>query len=360
MAYTTIDDPSAFFQTTLYTGTGSDQNIVNGGNSDLKPDWVWVKDRGATNDHKLTDSNRLGSGGGPTRTLESNTTVVEYDDNDSGTEATKTFNTDGFTIGPNGNYNTNNNTYVAWQWKANGGTTSSNSDGNITSTVQANTTAGFSIVTYTGNGTDGHTVGTGLTGLWDVAILKNRGQTDYWTVSQTGTNQVMLLHDTSGQANHSTAYMNRSNGVMGLVGAGDLGMVNGSSETYVAYVFKEIQGYSQFGSYVGNGGEPEGPFVYTGFKPAWFIIHASSENGQAWFIGDNKRDPHNVAVAKLAANTTSTESAAAGDNNWDFLSNGFKIRTQDDAMNKDGTTFFYMAFAESPFVSSEGVPTTAR
>ena len=352
MAYTTIDDPSAHFQTTLYTGNAGALNIVNGGNSDLQPDWVWLKDRGASNSHRLVDSSR-----GVQKALRSNATSVEGTD----TGLVTAFNSDGFSHNSTDTaWNGNNDTYVAWQWKANGGTTSSNSDGDITSTVQANTTAGFSILTWTGNGTDGHTVGTGLSGNWDVAIVKNRGETDYWTVSQTGTNQVLLLHDTSQQANHSTAYMTRSSGVMGLVGAGDLGMVNGSSETYVAYVFKEIQGYSQFGSYVGNGGEPEGPFVYTGFKPAWFIIHASSENGQAWFIGDNKRDPHNVAVAKLASNTNSAESAAAGDNNWDFLSNGFKIRTQDDAMNKSGTTFFYMAFAESPFVSSEGVPTTAR
>ena len=355
MAYTTIDDPSAHFHTRLYTGNGGTLAITNDANSgDFKPDWVWLKNRESGYNHNLYDSSR-----GIEKVLWSNGTNVE---NHFGTAELKSFNTNGFSLTNSSNYinNANGEAYVTWQWKANGGTTSSNSDGNITSTVQANTTAGFSIVTWTGNGTDGHTVGTGLSGNWDVAIVKNRGQTDYWTVSQTGTNQVLLLHDTSGQANHSTAFMNRSSGVMGLVGAGDLGMVNGSSETYVAYVFKEIQGYSQFGSYVGNGGEPEGPFVYTGFKPAWFIIHASSENGQAWFIGDNKRDPHNVAVAKLAANTTSTESAAAGDNNWDFLSNGFKIRTQDDAMNKDGTTFFYMAFAESPFVSSEGVPTTAR
>jgi len=359
MAYTTIDDPSVYFQTKIYTGNGGALAVTNDGNSDLQPDWAWFKKRGGSEGHALFDTNR-----GIDRFLISNSTAVEQHQPTNGnTDADDiaSFDSDGFTFqGGGGAINQSSNTYVAWQWKANGGTTSSNSDGNITSTVQANTTAGFSIVTWTGNGTDGHTVGTGLSGNWDVAIVKNRGQTDYWTVSQTGTNQVLLLHDTSGQANHSTAYMTRSSGVMGLVGAGDLGMVNGSSETYVAYVFKEIQGYSQFGSYVGNGGEPEGPFVYTGFKPAWFIIHASSENGQAWFIGDNKRDPHNVAVAKLAANTTSTESAAAGDNNWDFLSNGFKIRTQDDAMNKDGTTFFYMAFAESPFVSSEGVPTTAR
>ena len=337
MAYTTIDDPSVYFQTTLYTGNGGALNIVNGGNSDLQPDWVWLKDRTATNSHRIVDSSR-----GVQKAIRSNATSVEGTDSGLVTA----FNSDGFSHNSADTaWNGDGDTYVAWQWKANGGTTSSNSDGDITSTVQANTTAGFSIVTYTGNGTDGHTVGTGLTGLWDVAIL---------------TNQVMLLHDTVAQANHSTAYMTRSSGVMGLVGAGDLGMVNGSSETYVAYVFKEVKGYSKFGSYTGNGAEPGGPFVYTGFKPAWFIIHASSENGQAWVIGDSARDSSNLAIRKLFANNNAIESAAVGDNNWDFLSNGFKIRTQDDAMNKNDVTYFFMAFAESPFVSSEGVPTTAR
>ena len=122
MAYTTIDDGSKNFQTATYTGTGSGFSVTNSGNSDLKPDWVWVKDRGATNDHKLTDSSRLNSSSQPTITIESNTTAVEYDDSGEGSDATTSFNTDGFTIGTNGNYNTDGNTYVAWQWKANGGT----------------------------------------------------------------------------------------------------------------------------------------------------------------------------------------------------------------------------------------------
>ena len=356
MAYTTIDDPSAHFQAHIYSGNNdaNGQTITFGGNSDLQPDLTWIKCRNSASfNHYMVDSSRGESNSVHLRIIPNATTV-------EGEGYTDNFSSDGFRcVNNNGTVN-GNQTYVCWNWKANGGTTSSNTDGDITSTVQTNATAGFSIVTYTGNGTDGHTVGTGLTGLWDVAILKNRGQTDYWTVSQTGTNQVMLLHDTVAQANHSTAYMTRSSGVMGLVGAGDLGMVNGSSETYVAYVFKEVKGYSKFGSYTGNGAEPGGPFVYTGFKPAWFIIHASSENGQAWVIGDSARDSSNLAIRKLFANNNAIESAAVGDNNWDFLSNGFKIRTQDDAMNKNDVTYFFMAFAESPFVSSEGVPTTAR
>jgi len=161
MAYTTIDDPSAYFQTALYTGTGSGFSVTNSGNSDLQPDWVWVKDRSTTNDHKITDSSRLASGK-PSITLESNTTAVEFDDADP--MSTDSFDTDGFTIGTNGNYNTDGNTYVAWQWKANGGTrtTFTESGNNPAGGRQVNTTAGFSIIDYTGTGGAGGTIAHGL------------------------------------------------------------------------------------------------------------------------------------------------------------------------------------------------------
>ena len=351
MAYTTIDDPSAHFQTVLYTGNGSDgYSITNDGNSDLQPDWLWFKNRNDTQVHQLFDTNR-----GIANALRSNATTVENTDDPN--DRLTAINSDGFSLGDDGNPNNGSNTYVCWQWKANGGTTSSNSDGDITSTVQANTTAGFSIVTYTGNGTDGNTVGHGLSGNWDVCILKNRGQTDYWTVSQTGTNQVMLLHDGSGgyEANHSTAYMSKASGVIGLVNAGDLGMVNGNSETYVAYVFKEIQGYSKFGSYFGNGNS-NGPFVYTGFKPA-FILYRRNDAGGNWRLLDNKRNTSNPMSKEIYADL---ENAEATDVQMDFLSNGFKLRNSALGQNANNSDFFFMAFAEHPFVSSEGVPVTAR
>jgi len=350
MAYTTIDDPSAHFQTVLYSGNGSTQSITNDGNSDLQPDWLWFKNRNDTQVHQLFDTNR-----GIAKALRSNATTVENTDDPN--DRLTAINSDGFSLGDDGNPNNGSNTYVCWQWKANGGTTSSNSDGDITSTVQANTTAGFSIVTYTGNGTDGNTVGHGLSGNWDVCILKNRGQTDYWTVSQTGTNQVMLLHDGSGgyEANHSTAYMSKASGVIGLVNAGDLGMVNGNSETYVAYVFKEIQGYSKFGSYFGNGNS-NGPFVYTGFKPA-FILYRRNDAGGNWRLLDNKRNTSNPMSKEIYADL---ENAEATDVQMDFLSNGFKLRNSALGQNANNSDFFFMAFAEHPFVSSEGVPVTAR
>ena len=356
MAYTTIDDPSAYFQTTLYTGDGSaSQAQTNTGNSDLQPDWIWVKKRNNVRNTSNTDSSR-----GFNKRVETQTTSAET----TTTTDVISAQSNGFTVGNNGSTGENGDTYVAWQWKANGGTTSSNTDGSITSTVQANTTAGFSIVTYDGTGSSGATFGHGLGTVPNFIIIKNRSEVKDWTVYH-GANtsapetDALFLNLTDATIDN-TGYWNDTAPTSSIITLGDNTKVNSSGEQHVAYCFTEKQGYSKFGSYVGNGSEPEGPFIYTGFKPAWFMVHASSESGQAWFIGDSKRDPDNVAVAKLAANTSSVESAVVGDNNWDFLSNGFKIRTQDDGMNKSGITFLYMAFAEHPFVSSEGVPTTAR
>jgi len=355
MAYTTIDDPSAYFQTTLYSGTGSTASVTNGGNSDLQPDWVWIKARNATRDHRLLDSTR-----GVQKELVSNSTSAEY------TESTgfTAFQSDGFQHGGANGYGASGETYVSWQWKANGGTTTTNdasstSVGTIDSVYQANTTAGFSIVTYTGTGSAG-TIAHGLGVAPTVIIGKDRSDTSQWFVQHPalGATHYGELDDTTAFADDAN-YFNDSTPTSTVFGVGSDGATGGTTN-YVAYCFAPIQGYSKFGSYTGNAAEPEGPFIYTGFKPAWIMVKASSESGQAWVIGDNKRDPDNVAVAKLFANSSSAESAAVGDNNWDFLSNGFKIRTQDDAMNKSGVTFIYMAFAESPFVSSEGVPTTAR
>ena len=224
--------------------------------------------------------------------------------------------------------------------------------------MQANTTAGFSIISYTGNGTDGATIGHGLNATPEIFFPKCLSTTTNWEMyyfPTGGTRQFGYLNLTNafGTWPHNAP----SSTIISLSGSGDS---NGNGRSMIGYAFHSVQGYSKIGTYTGNGSEPDGPFIYTGFKPAWFMVHASSESGQAWFIGDSKRDPYNVAVAKLTANTNSAESDAVGDNNWDFLSNGFKIKTLDDGMNKSGVTYVYMAFAENPFVTSDGVPTTAR
>ena len=356
MAYTTIDDPSAHFQTTLYTGNAGALNIVNGGNSDLQPDLVWLKDRGATNSHRIVDSSR-----GAQKALRSNSTAVEGTD----TGLVTAFNSDGFSHNSTDTaWNGSGDNYVAWQWKANGGTTSSNSSGDITSTVQANTTAGFSIVTYTGNGTDGASIGHGLSGAWDVIIVKNRGQTDYWTVDRdptSGTTSALLLHDPSQEAGHGTVHFRGSSGLFTAHSNGDLGMGNGNTETYVAYVFKEVQGYSKFGSYTGNN-NANGAFVYCGFKPA-FVMFKRTNGSADWGIVNIKSSPRasgtetNDMAYQLEPNQTAAE---ANQIDFWFLSNGFKLDGSGSYANGSGDRYFFMAFAEHPFVSSKGVPCTAR
>jgi len=362
MAYTAIDDPSAHFQTATYTGTGSGFSITNDGNSDLKPDFVWVKDRSATNDHKLTDSSRLSSGN-PTITLESNTNAAEYDDADPA--ATTSFNTDGFTIGTNGNYNTDDNEYVAWQWKANGGSLTTNdasatSVGDQDSVYQANTTAGFSIVTWSGsNGVN--TMAHGLGAVPNVIIIKARVGTEAWGVyhhKNTSAPETDFLRlDTTAATSDSTTLMNDTAPTSTIFTVGDSGTANEIGKTYVSYQFAEKQGYSKFGSYTGNS-NADGTFVYTGFKPAFFMVKATNAT-ENWLMVDNKRtNSFNAIDGRLIPNSNAAEETNVTP--CDFVSNGVKFRYSDGAWNSSSNTYIYMAFAEQPFVTSGGVPCTAR
>ena len=348
MAYTTIDDPSAHFQTKLYTGTGSSLALTNDGNSDLQPDWVWVKRRDGTYSHALFDSSR-----GSTKRLVSNLTNAE----DTNAQYITSFDSDGFTSGTDANLNQSSLTYVAWQWKANGGTTSSNSDGSVTSTVQVNTDAGFSIVTYTGTGS-GNTIGHGLGTTPGWIIARVRSTTNNWGVWHQdlgGANKYLKLNTTDSTIT-ATDIWNNTLPTSTVFSTGAAGTTNDSGATYVAYCFAEKKGYSKFGSYTGNG-NADGPFVYTGFKPAWLMIKSSGSAGDNWVICDNKRDTFNVMENILLPNATSAE---FDETSFDFLSNGFKLRQNAATYNDSGDTFIYMAFAEHPFVSSKGVPVTAR
>ena len=359
MAYTTIDDPSQYFQIALYTGNGGTQNITNDGNSDLQPDWVWVKDRTDANDHKITDSSRLSSGN-PTLTLESNTTIAEFNDTDS----TTAYLTDGFSLGANGNLNTNTNSYVAWQWKANGGTTTTNDAsatgiGNQDSVHQANTTSKFSIFTYGPLGSGGQ-IAHGLGTVPHVIIIKSRSGSRNWCIyhhkNTTAPETDFLSFDQNVATQDATVWNDTvpTSTVVSVSGDGKVG----TDETYVGYAFAEVKGYSKFGSYTGNGNS-DGTFVYTGFKPAW-VMTKRTDSSDHWRIVDATREPFNDgSMQGLKANTNEAE-ADAGSRGLDFLSNGFKIRTTDPDSNASGGDYIYMAFAEHPFVSSEGVPTTAR
>jgi len=354
MAYTTIDDPSVYFQTALYTGNNSNRDITNDGNSDLQPDWIWGKGRSESSDPTATDSSR------------GNTKVLTPSDNSAegtASDYVTAFNSDGFSLGSNNGMNKNTVTYVAWQWKANGGSTTTNdasatSVGTIDSVYQANTTAGFSIVTFTGNGSSGATVAHGLGAVPKTILIKSRnGTSKSWNVyhsSIDATDAAQL--DTTAAFYDSASYWNDTEPTSTVFSLGNSSETNESGKNFVAYCFAEIQGYSKFGSYTGNGNN-NGPFVYTGFKPAWVLYKRSSDTGN-WRILDNKRNTFNVINNEIYADLNNAE---AQDNQMDFLSNGFKLRNGSSVgQNGDGSTYIYWAFAEHPFVSSEGVPVTAR
>ena len=355
MAYTTIDDGSAYFHAQLFTGNdATDRAITNDANAgDFKPDLLWLKNRDSASTQMVFDSSRLTSSEA-TLSLRANATNAEADKVD----VFGGFETDGFTVdGSDSDTNSNGHKFVAWQWKANGGTTASNTAGDITTTVQANTTAGFSIFTYTGTGTDGDTIGHGLGAVPNWIWIKARSiandQTIYHSANTSAPEtEFLAMQGTDATSDSSTRWSDTAP-TSTLITLGNNAGVNGNTYTYVGYAFAEKQGYSKFGKYTGNN-DADGTFVYTGFKPAWLMVKRSSAV-QGWLIWDSKRAPGNTASAPLTANETSSEDTPDAD----LLSNGFKLRTADTS-NNAVSTYIYMAFAENPFVSSKGVPTTAR
>ena len=350
MAYTNIDDPSAYFQAKTYTGNSSNGfAITNDGNSDLQPDLWWVKNRDKAYDHNLYDSTR-----GTSLRLVSNGTQAEA----TATDRIASFDTNGFTLNGSVISNENNNPHVAWQWKANGGTTASNTEGTITSTVQANQDAGFSIVTYTGNGSSSQTVGHGLGVAPDFILVKSRNSvatTDANWIGYhkelTASYKIQLNKTVAAGTSGNWSSTSPTTSVFSILSGN--GGTNASGGNFVAYCFAEKQGYSKFGKYVGNG-STNGTFVYTGFKPA-FVMTKKRDQVSNWTIYDNKRNLFNVADKVLLPNASNADQTVI---NFDFVSNGFKCRNS-GSENENGTTFIYMAFAENPFVAG-GVPTTAR
>ena len=353
MAYTTIDDPSAYFHTQLYSGDGGGSNaITNDANAgDFKPDWLWIKERTATSSHTLVDSTR-----GAGNILLSDNTNAE-----ASAPAVSSLNTDGFTLGSDGKTNEVSQTYVAWQWKSQGGSTVSNSDGSITSTVQANTTAGFSIVTYTGNGSSGATIGHGLGAVPSMFIIKRRSGAEDWVVyhhkNTSAPETDHLLLNTTDATSDSDTRFNDTAPTSSLITMGNNAVINGSGSTYVCYAFKEIQGYSKFSSFTGTG-NADGPMVFCGFSPSWVMIKKTNNTSQ-WVIHDTTRQEFNMQTRFLQANQNAAESTSSAAD-LDILSNGFKLRSSDDAQNGNGDTYIYLAFASSPLVGSDGTPCTAR
>jgi len=344
----TIADPTEYFNTVLWNGNSSTQSITGVG---FQPDFVWLKSRTNTASHRLNDSSR-----GVNKQLASNATDAESEF----TTMLTSFDSDGFTLGDNVGINGTGYTNVGWSWKANAGSTSSNTDGTITSTVQANTTAGFSIVTYSGNGSTG-TVGHGLGAVPKLYIVKRRngdGWSWYTYSVHKGAGHTLYLNSTSVGDVDTTVWQNTSpTSNVFYVGARD--GVNGSGGNMVAYCFAEIEGYSKFGSYTGNG-STDGAFIYTGFRPAFTLIKRTNAI-QAWVLHDSARAGYiNPTDNYVYANATNVE---AEDIDHDYLSNGFKIRSNFNDTNASGGTYIYMAFAEAPFKSGTGATTiegTAR
>ena len=345
MAYSTIDKPSSYFDTKLYTGTGSTQSITGVG---FKPDWVWIKVRSSAFAHGLYDAVR-----GVTNKLSSNSTDAEV--SSSGLTA---FNTDGFTLGSDAGANQNTGTFVSWNWLGANSTTT-NTAGTISSTVSANTTSGFSIVSYTGNGTAGATIGHGLGVAPKMVIVKRRDGAVNWIVyhSGIGATKYLELNTTEvAQLQSSFNMFNSTAPSSSLITLGNLSNTNGNTNTYIAYCFAEIKGFSKAFSYTGNG-STDGTFTYCGFSPAFLLIKRTDTTGE-WEIFDNKRDTYNARIGLLEANNSASETVSSTVA-IDFLSNGFKQRNTRIPTNASGGTYIGIAFASNPFVSSKGIPTCA-
>ena len=346
MAYTTINKSTDYFNTKLYTGNGTTNTPQTG--VGFQPDWTWIKGRSVAFDNNVFDAVR-----GPTKRLITNSTGAETTAN----EMIKSFNSDGFTLGNDDGVNKNSDTFVAWNWKANGAG-SANTAGTINSTVSANTTAGFSIVKFTGNGSSGATVGHGLTTAPKIVLIKTTSGADAWTMLNTNIDLNKYLSLNSNSAEISDPMFNNTAPTTTVFTLDADGQVNGSGVSLIAYCFSEVTGYSKFGKYTGNG-NTDGTFVYTGFKPAFYMIKRTDTTG-SWIIKGTKRPGYNVNGTYLVADTNIAEATGSGNLATDELSNGFKIRGSSTAINASGGIYSYMAFAEAPLVGSNGVTAKAR
>ena len=348
MAYTTIDKPSDYFESKIWTGNGSSQNI----SLDFAPNFVWIKQRSATRYHNLQDTVR-----GVGLQLFSNTTSADNSD----TANITAFNSDGYSLGSGDNVNKNSSTYVGWSWKAGTSFTndaSSTSVGTLDSVGSVSATAGFSIISFTGTESSNQSVAHGLGAVPELILSKSRAVVDNWMVhhgSFSETNYISL-NLTGAIASASSVWTSLPTST--VINIGDNAGVNDDG-AMIMYAFRSVQGFSKFGSYIGNG-NADGTFVYTGFKPAFVIIKRTDDSSD-WVLLDNKRDSFNVVNTKLFS--SNSDGDVTSQNACDFVSNGIKFRdsaTNAFATSVSSATYIYMAFAENPFVTSTGVPATAR
>ena len=372
MAYTEIDDPTLYFSSTIWTGNATDDRAIVIDGTGMQPDFVWIKSRNDTDNHRLVDSVR-----GATKHMESDGTGAEQTSSN-----VKTFTSTGVTLSTNGAVNANSELYASWAWKA-GGSASNNTDGNTTTSVSVNQDAGFSIMKYAGDGNDS-TIGHGLGAKPEYIIFKETDGAESWRVhsiytpnNASNTLALNLADAAFSQSNWISAISNTT------ISIGTDSSFNTDGNNYIAYAFAPKQGYSKIGSYTGNG-NADGSFVYLGFKPAWVLIK-NTDDSDDWTIWDNKREdyaPNNPNESILVANNSDAELDATA-RSVDFLSNGFKLRTnntdaENDAdildytsngikirstnssVNVSGNTYIYMAWAENPLVTSTGIPACAR
>ena len=328
--YTTIDNPELYFQVKLYTGNGSTQTItLDNTDADLDPDLIWVKKRSGTHDSVVVDTVR-----GVTKVIETSTSDAEA----TWANGITAISTDSFALGDSGANNDNTETFVAWCWKE-------------------SADSGMDIVSYTGNGS-ARTISHSLSAVPKMIIVKDRDDADYsWHVyhEAVGNGKTLYL-DLTNAPDTNSIYWNNTSPTSSVFSVGTSVTTNKSSDDFIAYLFAPKQGYSAMGSYTGNG-NADGPYIHLGFRPAWIMTKISS-GADDWQVCDNKRDPDNAVFSQLMPNSSDAQND--GDAKVDFLSNGFKIRKSGGSWNGSGSEFIYMAFAESPFVNSNGVPTSAR
>jgi hypothetical protein len=327
-----INKPNQHFDINLYSGNSGTQTITNSGL--FQPDFVWSKCRNVGRSHRLCNSV-----GGSTKEMYSDVGDAEQTDGSMTSFTSTGFNLNNAT---GSQYNTSGENYVSWQWKA-GGTAVTNTAGSITSQVSANPTAGFSVVTFTGNNSTG-TVGHGLGAAPRMIIQKPRSASGSWAVyhASIGASNAVWLNLTDASSSYPTVW----NSTDPTSSVYSVGSYMGTA-TYVAYCFAQVAGYSAFGSYTGNG-SADGPFVYTGFRPRFVMIKQSSSSNY-WWLKDSARSPANQANLRIAPNLSNTEADDSSFNGADFLSNGFKLRGTDTTTNQSSGTYIYMAFAEAPF-----------
>jgi hypothetical protein len=340
MAYTTVNKSSDYFQTELWSAQDTSIDTIN-----FAPDWVWIKSRTNADGHVLFDRVR-----GANKRLVSSSTAAEA----TTTGELTAFNSDGYTLGTGDNVNRSGHNYVSWNWRAAGTTGSANTDGTINSTVSVNTTSGFSIVKYTGTGSNA-TIGHGLGSVPKMIIVKRLSNSENWTVYHNSLGNTKYIDLDANSASVTYNMWQNTDPTSSVFSITTHNRLNANGDDYIAYCFAEKTGYSKFGSYKGTGSATESPFIYTGFRPALIVLKVGSDIND-WTMFDTTRSEFNVTNKALLPNLNNAEST---DHAIDILSNGFKLRDNDGTVNPNAQTMIYWAFGQS-LVGTNNIPNNAR